>query len=89
MGASVPQIIKLLLWQFSKPVLASNLLAWPVSIYLMQNWLNNFPDRIDSSWLIGICLATGLVAVMISWITVSSHALRVAFANPIHALRYQ
>jgi len=89
LGASVLQIIKLLLWQFSKPVLASNLVAWPVSIYLMQSWLDNFPERIDSSLLIAICLLTGLVAVLISWLTVSSHALRVAFASPIHALRYQ
>ena len=89
MGASVFRIINLLLWQFSKPVLASNLVAWPVSFYLMQDWLNNFPDRIDSAWLIAICLATGLVAVLISWASVSSHAVRVAYASPIHALRYQ
>ena len=89
MGASVLGIVNMLLWQFSKPVLASNLIAWPVSFYLMQNWLNHFPDRIDSTWLIVICLATGLVAVLISWATVSSHALRVAYASPIHALKHQ
>jgi len=89
MGASVFRIVSLLLWQFSKPVLASNLIAWPVSFYLMQEWLNHFPDRIDSSWLIAICLVTGLVAVLISWVTVSGHALRVAYANPIQALKYQ
>jgi putative ABC transport system permease protein len=89
MGASVLRIVNLLLWQFSKPVLASNLIAWPVSFYLMQNWLNHFPDRIDSTWLIVICLATGSVAVLISWATVSSHALRVAYASPIHALKHQ
>jgi len=82
-------IINLLLWQFSKPVLASNLIAWPVSFYLMQSWLNHFPDRIDSSILIAICLVTGLVAVLVSWLTVSSHAFRVALASPINALRHQ
>ena len=89
MGARVAEIINMLLWQFSKPVLASNLIAWPVSFYLMQNWLNNFADRIDSAWLIGICVATGFIAVLISWMTVSSHAIRVAYASPIHALRHQ
>jgi len=89
MGASVFRIINLLLWQFSKPVLASNLIAWPVSFYLMQAWLNSFPDRIDSGWLITICLLTGLLAVFISWVTVSGHAIRVAYTSPIHALRYQ
>lgn len=89
MGASVFRIMNLLLWQFSKPVLASNLIAWPISFYLMQSWLNKFPDRIDSSLLIAICLFTGLVAVFISWATVSGHAFRVAYTSPIHALRYQ
>ncbi|MCW8926214.1 MAG: ABC transporter permease [Xanthomonadales bacterium] len=89
MGASVFQVMNLLLWQFSKPVLASNLIAWPVSFYLMHNWLNNFPDRIGSSWLIAVCLATGLISVFISWVTVSGHALRVASANPVNALRCQ
>jgi putative ABC transport system permease protein len=89
MGASVFRIINLLLWQFSKPVLASNLIAWPISFYLMQSWLNRFPERIDSSLLITICLVTGLVAVLISWIAVSGHAIRVAYKSPIHALRYQ
>jgi putative ABC transport system permease protein len=89
LGAGVWQIMSLLLWQFSKPVLASNLIAWPVSFYLMQNWLNSFPERIDSTWLIGICMATGLIAVLISWATVSGHALRVACTNPVHALKYQ
>lgn len=89
MGASVPQVIKLLLWQFSKPVLASNLIAWPVSYYLMQDWLSVFPERIGTTWLLSICLATGLLAILISWLTVSSHALRVALASPIHALRYE
>lgn len=89
LGANIFQIIRLLLVQFSKPVLASNLIAWPVSIYLMQDWLSNFPEHIDSTWLIAICLATGIGAVLIAWITVSSHAIRVAVAKPIRALRHE
>lgn len=89
MGASVPEIINLLLWQFSKPVLAANIIAWPVSYTLMQGWLDGFHNRIDSTCLIAICLATGVVTVLISWITISGHSLRVAYANPVHALRYQ
>ena len=88
-GASVPRIMQLLLWQFSKPVLASNFIAWPVSFYLMQDWLKAFPEHIGTVWLIAICLVTGLLAMLISWLTISSHALRVALASPIHALRHQ
>ena len=31
----------------------------------------------------------GVVALVIAWATILGHALRVARANPIHALRYE
>ena len=34
-------------------------------------------------------LAAGIAALVIAWVTVAGHALRVARANPVHALRYE
>ncbi len=34
-------------------------------------------------------LTIGMTALVIAWATVFAHALRVARANPIHALRYE
>ncbi|MGP1666216.1 MAG: FtsX-like permease family protein, partial [Rhodanobacter sp.] len=48
MGAKVKNIVSLLLWQFSKPVLVANLFAWPIAIWLMLDWLEGFPYRIDT-----------------------------------------
>jgi putative ABC transport system permease protein len=89
MGASVLDIIRLLVWQFSKPVLLANLIAWPVAGYFMADWLTNFPYRIDllsSAYLFPVA---GLIALIIAWATVAGHAARVARSNPIHALRYE
>jgi putative ABC transport system permease protein len=86
-GARVSDVVVLLLWQFSKPVLIANLIAWPLAWYYLHNWLQGFAYRISLSPL--YFAAAGLAALLIAWVTVFIHALRVARANPIHALRYE
>lgn len=87
LGASTATIARMLIWQFSKPVLLANLLAWPVSWYLMSDWLDAFAYRIELSPI--YFLGAGLGALLISWITVGSQAWLVARKNPVHALRYE
>jgi len=87
-GASVYSIVKLLLWQFSKPVLFANLIAWPIALYAASRWLEQFVDRIDI-WYWGplFCLASGLLAILIAWSTVGAQAFMVAREKPVEALR--
>jgi len=89
MGASIKDIVALLIWQFSKPVVLANLIAWPIAAYLMLTWLEGFPYRIGAIWLVPICLGVGLLSLMIAWSTVGSNAAKVARKNPIKALRYE
>ncbi|MBT5186717.1 MAG: FtsX-like permease family protein, partial [Kordiimonadaceae bacterium] len=89
LGASIADIIKLLIWQFSKPVLVANIFAWPIAGYYMINWLTQYPNRLESPWVGLFCIAAGLIALLIAWITVGSQAYKVARKNPIHALRYE
>ncbi len=89
MGAKVKNIVRLLLWQFSKPVLIANIIAWPVAIFVMQNWLERFAYRFDFMYMIPICIISGLIALLIAWFTVAGNTARVARTNPIHALRYE
>src|SRR5262249_51026671 len=46
-GAHTGDLLALLLWQFSVPVLIANLLAWPLAWYYLQAWLRSFADRIS------------------------------------------
>ncbi|MDX2142315.1 MAG: ABC transporter permease [Rhodospirillaceae bacterium] len=87
LGARVRDIVRLLAWDFSKPVLAANLIAWPAAWALMRDWLNGFESRIDLSPL--LFLVAGSLALAIALATVAVHTARVARANPIHALRYE
>ena len=89
MGATVGDIVKMLLWQFSKPVLIANLIAWPVAIYFMSGWLDGFIYRIDISVLPVMGTIAGLLALLVAWGTVAAHATRVARSSPIEALRYE
>jgi putative ABC transport system permease protein len=86
-GARDRDVILLLLWQFSVPVLVANLIAWPVAWYYLQGWLNGFAYRISLNpvYFVGV----GLAALAIAWVTILGHALRVARANPVKALRYE
>jgi putative ABC transport system permease protein len=86
-GARIRDVVWLLLWQFSIPVLIANLIAWPVAWYYLHGWLQGFAYRITLNPL--YFLGAGFVALLIAWATVFSHARRVAGANPIHALRYE
>jgi putative ABC transport system permease protein len=86
-GAGTHHIVLLLLWQFSIPVLLANLIAWPLAYYYLHRWLEGYAYRIALSPL--YFAAAGVAALLIAWATQYAHALRVARANPIHALRYE
>ena len=87
LGARTRDIVRLLVWQFSRPVLIANLIAWPVAWWVMRGWLNGFDQRIPlgpTPFLLAAALA-----LVIAIGTVASHAIRVARSNPINALRYE
>ncbi|HEX3364238.1 FtsX-like permease family protein [Phenylobacterium sp.] len=87
MGASSSEILRLLLWQFAKPVLWANLLALPLAWLAMDYWLKGFAYHVDlAPWTFVAAAGTGIV---IAWATVFFHALRVARARPVGALRYE
>jgi len=86
-GARVRDIVRLLVWQFSQPVLIANLIAWPIAWYYLRDWLNGFAYRIELSPLYFI--AAGVAALLIAWVTVTAHATRVARSKPVNALRYE
>jgi putative ABC transport system permease protein len=87
LGAGSMDILRMLLWQFSTPILWANLLAWPVSALLLRRWLEGFPDHINLSLLTFV--AAGLLTLVIALATVAAHALLIARTRPVGALRYE
>jgi putative ABC transport system permease protein len=87
MGASRTDVARLLLWSFSRPVLWANLIAWPLAWWTLERWLEGFSKHIAlQPWMF---IAAALAALVIALLAVVAHALRVARAKPVGALRYE
>jgi ABC-type antimicrobial peptide transport system permease subunit len=85
LGSSELGIISLLSGEFTKMVLLSILIALPVSYLLASSWLNSFAESIAIEW--GYFALAGLLALLVSWITVGTQAIKAARMNPIQTLR--
>ncbi|MBB6250695.1 ABC transporter permease [Nitrospirillum iridis] len=86
-GAGVSDIMRLMAWQFTRPVLVANLVAWPVVWWALHVWLSQFTVRVDQAPLTFV--AAGALALVVALVTVAVHVVRVASATPVGALRYE
>ena len=87
LGARISSIVMLLSKEFMILVLISCLIAWPLAWYGLQQWLNNFAYHIKLGPT--PLVISGLIALTISWLTVSYQALKAAMANPVMTIRNQ
>jgi putative ABC transport system permease protein len=85
LGASVTNLWLLLSKEFVWLVAIACIIASPLALWLMSNWLQKYDYRIDISWW--IFAIAGSLAVIIALITVSTQAIRAAIANPVNRLR--
>jgi putative ABC transport system permease protein len=85
LGASIAQIVLMLNSNFARLVLISIILASPLAYYLVDNWLNNFANKITiSAWLFVI---PGLITFGVAFLTVSLQSIKSAISNPVDSLR--
>lgn len=87
LGADVSQITGMLSKDFIKLVCIAILIAFPISYWAMNKWLQNFAYRINTSWWMFV--ASGVIALLIALITVSFQAIKAATANPVNSLRME
>jgi putative ABC transport system permease protein len=87
MGAGTADILRMLLWQFSTPILWASLLGWPVSALLLSHWLDGFAYHVGMSpWPF---LGASALALAIDMLTVIALAGSMARAKPVVALRHE
>jgi len=86
-GASVFVIIKMLNTDFLKWILLAAILAFPISYYILNKWLDGFAYKTTLSWWIFI--VSGVFALIIGLLTISWHTYKVANMNPANALRHE
>jgi ABC-type antimicrobial peptide transport system permease subunit len=85
LGAGEAGIVLLLAREFLRLVVLSLLIAFPIAWYAMHQWLQGYVYRVAiSGW---VFTATGGLALVVAFLTVSYQTIRAAAANPVKALR--
>ena len=87
LGASVSSVVLMFSKDFTKWVLAANIIALPIAWYVASRWMQNYAYRISISWW--LYLLSGGLALAIALLTVGYQSLKSAFANPADSLRYE
>lgn len=87
MGATTSGLAILLSKEFTKLVVIAIIPAAVVAYYVVNGWLGTFAYHVEiSPW---IFVASGLVAIVIAWLTVSFQSIKAAASNPVESLRYE
>jgi putative ABC transport system permease protein len=87
MGASSVQVVQLLLWRFTKPVLWANLIAWPLAFWAASQWLEGFAYRVSLPFWLFVAASTS--ALLLAWATIGTKTWIAAHARPATAIRHE
>lgn len=88
LGASVPEIIRLLLFGFLKMVVLANIIAWPLTYVLLERFLDwAWAYNTDISLIIFV--VTGLLTLIFAVLSVVYQTVKVSLSNPAESLRYE
>jgi putative ABC transport system permease protein len=78
----------MLVKDFLKLVVIANLIALPISYYLMNMWIKfmfSYPVKMGPD----IFVITFLATLLVAFVTVTSQTLRAAQASPVQSLKYE
>ena len=87
LGASVPELMRMLSIDFILLVMLAIIIATPVVVILAKNWLSNFTYQIDMPWLPFVYAS--FLSVAIALLTVSYQAYMAAIKDPVRAIKYE
>ena len=87
LGSSLNNILILLSSEFGKWVIIANVIAIPIGYFAMNKWLQSFAYRINIT--LDIFILSAIISIIIAFLTVSFHSLKVGTENPINSLRYE
>ena len=87
LGASVSSIIRIMSKEFVILVTVANIIAWPVAYYYMKNWLKNFAYKTNVDPFIFVY--SGIIALLLTLLTISFQSLKAAMTNPVDSIRIE
>jgi putative ABC transport system permease protein len=87
LGASQTNLIVLLTKEFTLLVILAFLVASPFAWFIIHEWLQEFAYQVQMG--VGVFLLSGLIALLIAWLTVAYQTGKAALTNPVKAIRYE
>ncbi len=85
LGAGETGIVVLLAKEFLKLVVISLLVAFPVSWYAMNQWLDGYAYKTDIN--VWVFISAGMLTLLVAFVTISYQTIRAAITNPVLSLR--
>ena len=84
-GANTQTLVYLISREFILLVIISIVIGMPIAYFFMEQWLQNFAFAMEIRWISFVLVS--VLALLITFGTVSFHTLRAARANPVDALK--
>ncbi len=85
LGATVANLWAMQSKGFVWLVIVSCAIAAPLAWYFLKNWLSDYEYRIQLGW--EVFAVSGILAVLVTLLTVSFQSVKAALANPVKSLR--
>jgi putative ABC transport system permease protein len=85
LGASIANIVVMLSMDFVLLVVIALIIASPIALYFVNQWLRGFAYHININW--SVFALAGVCSLFITLITVSYQSIQAALTNPVKNLR--
>ena len=87
LGATTTDIVYMLSDEYLKIVVLANIIAWPLSYFVISRWLQDFAYRVNID-IFKFILAS-VIALTIALITVSYQSIKAGLKDPVESIRYE
>jgi putative ABC transport system permease protein len=85
LGAEIHHIITLFIKQYAALLLISNLIAWPLTFYFCNGWLQQYAYRVNQP--MSMYFMAGILITVIAFLLITLQCLKVALSNPVNSLK--
>ena len=85
LGAELRHLTLLFVRDYTRLIILANLIAWPITYWIANKWLEGYAYKVSISWT--MFAGAALLTICIALITVSFQTIKAAIVNPVKSLR--
>ena len=85
MGATVGNLVIMLCKDFTNLIIVSLCVGFPISWYLVNEYLSDYAFRTEINW--SIYIFTSLFMLLITFLSIGYQSVKASTSNPVDSLR--